>query len=199
MRKSSSDNLSKSASLEVGAELVSSSSFVNDYIDTILEQKPTAPTGNGNSGNNILLGDANSLNDHLSGGSGKDIIFGEASNNQELFGNEGDDILVGGTAASNIVLHGDQHGDGNDVFVSTSIESTTTYYGGGGSNIADLPINSGDMEFIAGGDNPLAPQADFTFKNNENGAYHDFYNVNTIYFNDGKYEIIDGSLTNFVI
>ena len=184
-----------SSGLEVAAELVSSSSFVNDYIDTILEQKPTAPTGNGNSGNNVLLGDANSLNDHLSGGSGKDIIFGEASNNQELFGNEGDDILVGGTAASNIVLHGDQHGDGNDVFVSTSIESTTTYYGGGGSNIAYLPINSGEMEFIAGGDNPLAPQADFTFKNNENGAYHDFYNVNTVYFNDGKYEVIDGSLT----
>lgn len=73
-----------SSGLEVAAELVSSSSFVNDYIDTILEQKPTAPTGNGNSGNNVLLGDANSLNDHLSGGSGKDIIFGEASNNQEL-------------------------------------------------------------------------------------------------------------------
>ncbi|NIY85419.1 Ig-like domain-containing protein, partial [Vibrio hepatarius] len=181
--------------LEVTAELVSSSSFVDDYIETILEQKPTAPTGNGNDGDNILLGDANSLSDHLSGGSGKDIIFGEASNNQELFGNEGDDILVGGTAASNIVLHGDQHGDGNDVFVSTSIESTTTYYGGGGSNIAYLPINSGEMEFIAGGDNPLAPQADFSFKNNENGAYHDFYNVNTVYLNDGKYEIIDGSLT----
>ncbi|EOB2572662.1 cadherin-like domain-containing protein [Vibrio fluvialis] len=158
--------------LSVTASLSNSDHYVSDYIESIIANNPDAGT-TGTSGNDILIGD---------------------DSTQQIFGHEGSDILIGGNV-TNLVMYGDEHGSGDDVLISTSIEATTTYYGGEGNDTAYLNASLSDLVFIAQGDNPLAPQADFTFKYKGNDAYHDFYSIETLYLNDGKYEIHDGTLT----
>ncbi|MBY8143641.1 VCBS domain-containing protein [Vibrio fluvialis] len=158
--------------LSVTASLSNSDHYVSDYIESIIANNPDAGT-TGTSGNDILIGD---------------------DSTQQIFGHEGSDILIGGNV-TNLVMYGDEHGSGDDVLISTSIEATTTYYGGEGNDTAYLNASLSDLVFIAQGDNPLAPQADFTFKYKGNHAYHDFYSIETLYLNDGKYEIHDGTLT----
>ncbi|MCE7645958.1 Ig-like domain-containing protein [Vibrio fluvialis] len=158
--------------LSVTASLSNSDHYVSDYIESIIANNPDARTA-GTSGNDILIGD---------------------DSTQQIFGHEGSDILIGGNV-TNLVMYGDEHGSGDDVLISTSIEATTTYYGGEGNDTAYLNASLSDLVFIAQGDNPLAPQADFTFKYKGNDAYHDFYSIETLYLNDGKYEIHDGTLT----
>jgi Ca2+-binding RTX toxin-like protein len=158
--------------LSVTASLSNSDHYVSDYIESIIANNPDAGT-TGTPGNDILIGD---------------------DSTQQIFGHEGSDILIGGNV-TNLVMYGDEHGSGDDVLISTSIEATTTYYGGEGNDTAYLNASLSDLVFIAQGDNPLAPQADFTFKYKGNHAYHDFYSIETLYLNDGKYEIHDGTLT----
>ncbi|MCG6405002.1 cadherin-like domain-containing protein [Vibrio fluvialis] len=158
--------------LSVTASLSNSDHYVSDYIESIIANNPDAGT-TGTSGNDILIGD---------------------DSTQQIFGHEGSDILIGGNV-TNLVMYGDERGSGDDVLISTSIEATTTYYGGEGNDTAYLNASLSDLVFIAQGDNPLAPQADFTFKYKGNDAYHDFYSIETLYLNDGKYEIHDGTLT----
>ncbi|EKO3401227.1 cadherin-like domain-containing protein, partial [Vibrio fluvialis] len=158
--------------LLVTASLSNSDHYVSDYIESIIANNPDAGT-TGTSGNDILIGD---------------------DSTQQIFGHEGSDILIGGNV-TNLVMYGDERGSGDDVLISTSIEATTTYYGGEGNDTAYLNASLSDLVFIAQGDNPLAPQADFTFKYKGNDAYHDFYSIETLYLNDGKYEIHDGTLT----
>ncbi|MCG6341740.1 cadherin-like domain-containing protein [Vibrio fluvialis] len=158
--------------LSVTASLSNSDHYVSDYIESIIANNPDAGT-TGTSGNDILIGD---------------------DSTQQIFGHEGSDILIGGNV-TNLVMYGDEHGSGDDVLISTSIEATTTYYGGEGNDTAYVNASLSDLVFIAQGDNPLAPQADFTFKYKGNDAYHDFYSIETLYLNDGKYEIHDGTLT----
>ncbi|EKO3493020.1 cadherin-like domain-containing protein, partial [Vibrio fluvialis] len=158
--------------LSVTASLSNSDHYVSDYIESIIANNPDAGT-TGTSGNDILIGD---------------------DSTQQIFGHEGSDILIGGNV-TNLVMYGDEYGSGDDVLISTSIEATTTYYGGEGNDTAYLNASLSDLVFIAQGDNPLAPQADFTFKYKGNDAYHDFYSIETLYLNDGKYEIHDGTLT----
>ncbi|MCG6414643.1 Ig-like domain-containing protein [Vibrio fluvialis] len=158
--------------LSVTASLSNSDHYVSDYIESIIANNPDAGT-TGTSGNDILIGD---------------------DSTQQIFGHEGSDILIGGNV-TNLVMYGDEHGSGDDVLISTSIEATTTYYGGEGNDTAYLNASLSDLVFIAQGDNPLAPQADFTFKYKGNDAYHDFYSIEALYLNDGKYEIHDGTLT----
>ncbi|EMK6905875.1 cadherin-like domain-containing protein [Vibrio cholerae] len=158
--------------LSVTASLSNSDHYVSDYIESIIANNPDAGT-TGTSGNDVLIGD---------------------DSTQQIFGHEGSDILIGGNV-TNLVMYGDEHGSGDDMLISTSIEATTTYYGGEGNDTAYLNASLSDLVFIAQGDNPLAPQADFTFKYKGNDAYHDFYSIETLYLNDGKYEIHDGALT----
>ncbi|EKO3374277.1 cadherin-like domain-containing protein, partial [Vibrio fluvialis] len=158
--------------LSVTASLSNSDHYVSDYIESIIANNPDAGT-TGTSSNDILIGD---------------------DSTQQIFGHEGSDILIGGNV-TNLVMYGDERGSGDDVLISTSIEATTTYYGGEGNDTAYLNASLSDLVFIAQGDNPLAPQADFTFKYKGNDAYHDFYSIETLYLNDGKYEIHDGTLT----
>ncbi|MDT8866258.1 Ig-like domain-containing protein, partial [Vibrio fluvialis] len=158
--------------LSVTASLSNSDHYVSDYIESIIANNPDAGT-TGTSGNDVLIGD---------------------DSTQQIFGHEGSDILIGGNV-TNLVMYGDEHGSGDDVLISTSIEATTTYYGGEGNDTAYLNASLSDLVFIDQGDNPLAPQADFTFKYKGNDAYHDFYSIETLYLNDGKYEIHDGTLT----
>ncbi|MBY8139152.1 cadherin-like domain-containing protein, partial [Vibrio fluvialis] len=158
--------------LSVTASLSNNDHYVSDYIESIIANNPDVGT-TGTSGNDILIGD---------------------DSTQQIFGHEGSDILIGGNV-TNLVMYGDEHGSGDDVLISTSIEATTTYYGGEGNDTAYLNASLSDLVFIAQGDNPLAPQADFTFKYKGNDAYHDFYSIETLYLNDGKYEIHDGTLT----
>ncbi|MBY7835069.1 cadherin-like domain-containing protein, partial [Vibrio fluvialis] len=157
--------------LSVTASLSNSDHYVSDYIESIIANNPDARTA-GTSGNDILIGD---------------------DSTQLIYGYGGSDILIGGKVTNGTLnLYGDDTGgNGNDTLISTSLSVTTAYYGEGGIDIAYLPGSLADLELIQKDD---CDPFDLRLKDKATGAFHDFYSIETLYLNDGKYEISDGKL-----
>ncbi|WP_337924258.1 cadherin-like domain-containing protein [Vibrio fluvialis] len=155
--------------LSVTASLSNSDHYVSDYIESIIANNPDARTA-GTSGNDILIGD---------------------DSTQLIYGYGGSDILIGGKVTNGTLnLYGDDTGgNGNDTLISTSLSVTTAYYGEGGIDIAYLPGSLADLELIQKDD---CDPFDLRLKDKATGAFHDFYSIETLYLNDGKYEISDG-------
>nr|WP_269440472.1 type I secretion C-terminal target domain-containing protein [Aeromonas veronii] len=128
------------------------------------------------------------------GGVGNDILIGGASDVDYLIGGDGDDILIGGkNAVASVTLHGDA---GNDTLIAQSLKASTSYYGGDGLDVAYMPGSMKDLKLIK----PSGSQSfdySLVYKDPISGAltYHDFYSVETLYLQDGKYEFKDGNLT----
>ncbi|MGE6078385.1 Ig-like domain-containing protein [Aeromonas veronii] len=129
------------------------------------------------------------------GGSGNDILIGGGSVSDHLIGGDGDDILIGGKdAASSVKLEGDA---GNDTLIAQSLKATTAYYGGDGKDVAYVPGSMKDFKLVMGGSpNQFDYRLIYTGTNDgPNEPFHDFYSVETLYLQDGKYEFKDGKLT----
>ncbi|EII3003573.1 type I secretion C-terminal target domain-containing protein, partial [Vibrio cholerae] len=129
------------------------------------------------------------------GGSGNDILIGGGSVSDHLIGGDGDDILIGGKdAASSVKLQGDA---GNDTLIAQSLKATTAYYGGDGKDVAYVPGSMKDFQLVMGGSpNQFDYRLIYTGTNDgPNEPFHDFYSVETLYLQDGKYEFKDGKLT----
>ncbi|MFQ1788491.1 type I secretion C-terminal target domain-containing protein, partial [Aeromonas veronii] len=129
------------------------------------------------------------------GEAGDDTLIGGASVNDHLIGGDGDDILIGGKdKASSVKLEGDA---GNDTLIAQSLKATTTYYGGDGKDVAYVPGSMKDFQLVMGGSpNPFDYRLIYTGTNDgPNKPVHDFYSVETLYLQDGKYEFKDGKLT----
>ncbi len=127
------------------------------------------------------------------GGSGNDILIGGGSVNDHLIGGDGDDILIGGKdAASSVKLQGDA---GNDTLIAQSLKATTAYYGGDGQDMAYMPGSMKDLKLVMTG-LPKDCNYRLVYKGPVTGAEtnHDFYSVETLYLQDGKYEFKDGNL-----
>ncbi|MGL6311776.1 immunoglobulin-like domain-containing protein [Aeromonas veronii] len=134
--------------------------------------------------------------DHFSadGGSGNDILIGGGSVTDHLIGGAGNDILIGGkNATSSVTLDG---GAGNDTLIAQSLKATTTYYGGDGQDVAYMPGSMKDLKLVMTG-LPKDCNYRLVYKDPVTGAEtnHDFYSVETLYLQDGKYEFKDGGLT----
>ncbi|WP_420496749.1 Ig-like domain-containing protein [Vibrio fluvialis] len=157
--------------LSVTASLSNSDHYVSDYIESIIANNPDAGT-TGTSGNDVLIGD---------------------DSTQLIYGYGGSDILIGGKVTNGTLnLYGDDTGgNGNDTLISTSLSVTTAYYGEGGTDVAYLPGSLADLELIQRDD---CDSFDLRLKDKATGAFHDFYSIETLYLNDGKYEISDGKL-----
>ncbi|WP_324169364.1 Ig-like domain-containing protein [Vibrio vulnificus] len=128
------------------------------------------------------------------GDSGNDILIGGSSVNDHLIGGDGDDILIGGKdAVSSIKLQGDA---GNDTLIAQSLKASTTYYGGDGKDEAYMPSSMSELQLVTVG---LPHTCDYrlVYKDPVSGAVtnHDFYSVETLYLQDGKYEFKDGKLS----
>ncbi|MGN5186549.1 Ig-like domain-containing protein [Aeromonas veronii] len=149
----------------------------------------------------VLGGDGNDTikygsGDHFSadGGSGNDILIGGGSVTDHLIGGAGNDILIGGkNATSSVTLDG---GAGNDTLIAQSLKATTTYYGGDGLDVAYMPGSMKDLKLVMTG-LPKDCNYRLVYKDPVTGAEtnHDFYSVETLYLQDGKYEFKDGNLT----
>ncbi|MFQ1813388.1 VWA domain-containing protein [Aeromonas veronii] len=129
------------------------------------------------------------------GSSGNDILIGGGSVSDHLIGGDGDDILIGGKdAASSVKLEGDA---GNDTLIAQSLKATTAYYGGDGKDVAYVPGSMKDFKLVMGGSsNQFDYRLIYTGTNDgPNEPFHDFYSVETLYLQDGKYEFKDGKLT----
>ena len=183
-----SDGLTDSATVTVHVEPVSdglsvtaSLNSIDNYVADFVEQLEENHVNDGyqesarlwgNSENNVLIGDESV---------------------QQIFGRSGSDILIGGNVTNGTLdLYGDDTGgNGNDTLISTSLSVTTAYYGEGGTDIAYLPGSLADLELIQRDD---CDSFDLRLKDKVTGAFHDFYSIETLYLNDGKYEISDGKL-----
>ncbi|MFM5809677.1 type I secretion C-terminal target domain-containing protein, partial [Aeromonas veronii] len=133
--------------------------------------------------------------DHFSadGGSGNDILIGGGSVTDHLIGGAGNDILIGGkNATSSVTLDG---GAGNDTLIAQSLKATTTYYGGDGQDVAYMPGSMKDLKLVMTG-LPKDCNYRLVYKDPVTGAEtnHDFYSVETLYLQDGKYDFKDGNL-----
>uniref|UniRef100_UPI0012E0607F VWA domain-containing protein n=1 Tax=Aeromonas australiensis TaxID=1114880 RepID=UPI0012E0607F len=109
-------------------------------------------------------------------------------------GGAGNDILIGGkNATSSVTLDG---GAGNDTLIAQSLKATTTYYGGDGQDVAYMPGSMKDLKLVMTG-LPKDCNYRLVYKDPVTGAEtnHDFYSVETLYLQDGKYEFKDGQLT----
>ncbi|MDX7718702.1 type I secretion C-terminal target domain-containing protein [Aeromonas caviae] len=166
----------------------------------------TSPTGGddylvSSNGSWIQGGDGNDTIKYGSGGSfladggvGNDILIGGASDVDYLIGGGGNDILIGGKdAVSSVTLHGDA---GNDTLISQSLKATTFYYGGDGLDVAYLPGSIKELKLVTTG-LPNGCDYSLVYQDPLSGVltYHDFYSVETLYLQDGKYEFKDGNLT----
>ncbi|MXV28694.1 VWA domain-containing protein, partial [Aeromonas veronii] len=128
------------------------------------------------------------------GGVGNDILIGGASVNDHLIGGDGNDILIGGkNATSSVKLQGDA---GNDTLISQSLKATTSYYGGDGLDVAYMPGSMKALKLVMTG-LPQGCNYRLVYQDPSSGALtnHDFYSVETLYLQDGKYEFKDGNLT----
>ncbi|WP_429019521.1 VWA domain-containing protein [Aeromonas veronii] len=124
------------------------------------------------------------------GEAGDDTLIGGASVNDHLIGGDGNDILIGGKNASSVTLDG---GAGNDTLIAQSLKASTAYFGGDGKDVAYVPGSMKDFQLVMGG-SPNQFDYQLVYKGS-NGAKHDFYSVETLYLQDGKYEFKDGKLT----
>ncbi|MEH8261452.1 VWA domain-containing protein [Aeromonas veronii] len=123
------------------------------------------------------------------GEAGDDTLIGGASVNDHLIGGDGNDILIGGKNASSVTLDG---GAGNDTLIAQSLKASTAYFGGDGKDVAYVPGSMKDFQLVMGG-SPNQFDYQLVYKGS-NGAKHDFYSVETLYLQDGKYEFKDGNL-----
>ncbi|MGU5655365.1 cadherin domain-containing protein [Aeromonas allosaccharophila] len=128
------------------------------------------------------------------GEAGDDTLIGGASVNDHLIGGDGNDILIGGKNASSVTLDG---GADNDALIAQSLKTTTTYYGGDGKDVAYVPGSMKDFKLVMGGSsNPFDYRLIYTGTNaGSDKPVHDFYSVETLYLQDGKYEFKNGNLT----
>ncbi|MEH0690337.1 tandem-95 repeat protein, partial [Vibrio cholerae] len=195
-----------SSGLTVSAELTQSNTLVQDvldYIDSYKASLSVTATATSdadylqtNSGAWVesLAGDDvvefNSGHDmQAKGGEGNDILIGGATNNDYLLGEGGNDIIVAGTTTSSSNMQG---GDGNDILIGQSYNSSIQYNGGAGIDTAYVPGSFSD--FTVRYDNlPQGAQL-VLIPNQGSGGSHDFYSIETIYFNDGKFQLVDGAL-----
>ncbi|MGE6102484.1 Ig-like domain-containing protein [Aeromonas veronii] len=162
----------------------------------------TSPTGgddylvtngsrvNGGGGNDTIKY-GTGIHFEADGGTGNDILIGGGSVTDNLDGGDGNDILIGGkNATSSVTLNA---GAGDDMLIAQSLKASTTYFGGDGKDVAYVPGSMKDFQLVMGGSpNPFDYQ--LVYKGS-NGANHDFYSVETLYLQDGKYEFKDGKLT----
>ncbi|MDM5060982.1 type I secretion C-terminal target domain-containing protein [Aeromonas rivipollensis] len=180
---------------------------VEEILDSLQGKNPSSnPTG----GNDYLVSsngtwvDGGAGNDTIKfgsgtsfqaiGGAGNDTLIGGASVNEHLIGGDGDDILIGGkNATSSVKLQGD---GGNDTLISQSLKATTSYYGGDGQDVAYMPGSMKALKLVTTG---LPNSCDYrlVYTDPVTGAVtsHDFYSVETLYLQDGKYEFEGGQLS----
>ncbi|WP_086738326.1 Ig-like domain-containing protein, partial [Vibrio celticus] len=190
-----SSGLSVDAELSFGTNINPAEMIINDAAAQF--ETGTVIEGSGNSSDNLLVSTNGAW---VEGYGGNDIIVdGGVSNDFQASGGQGNDILIGGNSddLTNVSLNA---GAGSDVLVSQSATATTAYYGGSGSDMAYIPASLSQLEFIPGGDNDLAPQADFSYKyidtENDNAVtYHDFYDIETLVLQDGTYSVNDDVVT----
>uniref|UniRef100_UPI002A032C0E type I secretion C-terminal target domain-containing protein n=2 Tax=Aeromonas veronii TaxID=654 RepID=UPI002A032C0E len=127
------------------------------------------------------------------GEAGNDILIGGGSVTDNLDGGDGNDILIGGkNATSSVTLNA---GAGNDTLIAQSLKASTSYYGGDGLDVAYMPGSMKDLKLVTTG---LPQGCDYRLVyKDSSGALtnHDFYSVETLYLQDGKYEFKDGNLT----
>ncbi|QXB00337.1 retention module-containing protein [Aeromonas sp. FDAARGOS 1416] len=127
------------------------------------------------------------------GEAGNDILIGGGSVTDNLDGGDGNDILIGGkNATSSVTLNA---GAGNDTLIAQSLKASTSYYGGDGLDVAYMLGSMKDLKLVTTG---LPQGCDYRLVyKDSSGALtnHDFYSVETLYLQDGKYEFKDGNLT----
>ncbi|WP_205125213.1 VWA domain-containing protein [Aeromonas veronii] len=127
------------------------------------------------------------------GEAGNDILIGGGSVTDNLDGGDGNDILIGGkNATSSVTLNA---GAGNDTLIAQSLKASTSYYGGDGLDVAYMPGSMKNLKLVTTG---LPQGCDYRLVyKDSSGALtnHDFYSVETLYLQDGKYEFKDGNLT----
>ncbi|WP_182310219.1 retention module-containing protein [Aeromonas media] len=127
------------------------------------------------------------------GGAGNDTLIGGASGNESLIGGEGNDTLIGGKDAASVMLDG---GDGEDTLISQNLKASTSYYGGDGQDVAYVPGSMKALQLVTTG-LPQGCNYRLVYTDPDTGAvaYHDFYDVETLYLQDGKYVFDDGGLS----
>ncbi|MCA3955771.1 VWA domain-containing protein [Vibrio vulnificus] len=150
----------------------------------------------GGSGNDVLQ-HSEGAQIYLDGGEGDDILIGSNGTtpvtSEQLYGGHGGDILIGGASVQGTIdLYGDNTGEvGDDILISRNANTTTSFYGGDGRDIAYLPVAFTDFNVFSGDGHPY----DVRLQLKGSSAFQDFYSVEFVYFTDGKYQIIDGSFT----
>ncbi|MCS3457768.1 putative Zn-binding protein involved in type VI secretion [Aeromonas sp. BIGb0405] len=191
----------------VSGGLTQGAAKVEEILDSLQGKNPSSnPTG----GNDYLVSsngswvDGGAGNDTIKfgsgtsfqaiGGAGNDTLIGGASVNEVLIGGDGDDILIGGkNATSSVKLQGD---GGNDTLISQSLKATTSYYGGDGQDVAYMPGSMKALKLVTTG---LPNSCDYrlVYTDPVTGAVtnHDFYSVETLYLQDGKYQFEGGQLS----
>ncbi|MFM5239961.1 VWA domain-containing protein, partial [Aeromonas veronii] len=160
----------------------------NDYLVT------NGSRVNGGGGNDTIKY-GTGIHFEADGGTGNDILIGGGSVTDNLDGGDGNDILIGGkNATSSVTLNA---GAGDDMLIAQSLKASTTYYGGDGKDVAYVPGSMKDFQLVMGGSpNQFDYRLIYTGTNaGSNRPYHDFYSVETLYLQDGKYEFKNGNLT----
>jgi Ca2+-binding RTX toxin-like protein len=152
----------------------------------------------GNSGDNILTGDAG--NDDLQGGAGADRLYGDDGNDglngyagsDTLYGGAGNDILNGGSAAD--LMYG---GSGNDSYILDNIGDVASeaVAGSGGTDriFAPISVNLSDTAHVKGAIENLTLQNIAGYSANVSGIGNAL--ANAIAGNSGA-NILDGKLGN---
>lgn len=172
----------------VSGGLTPGAAKVVEILDSLQGKNPSSnPTG----GNDYLVSSNGNLVD---GGDGNDMIkFGSGTSFQAI-GGAGNDTLIGGkNATSSVKLQGD---GGNDTLISQSLKATTSYYGGDGQDVAYMPGSMKALKLVTTG---LLNSCDYrlVYTDPVTGEVtnHDFYSVETLYLQDGKYEFDGGQLS----
>ncbi|MEZ6930839.1 VCBS domain-containing protein [Aeromonas sp. S16(2024)] len=160
---------------------------VEEILDSLQGQTPSLKPTEGN--DYLVSSDGNSVN----GGAGDDILIGGGSADQ-LIGGDGDDTLIGGKDAASVNLDG---GDDEDTLISQNLKASTSYYGGDGQDVAYVPGSRNSLQLVTTGlPNGCNYRLVYTDPvTNKVVANHDFYDVETLYLQDGKYEFGDDGLS----
>ncbi|MGS3140269.1 VWA domain-containing protein [Aeromonas sanarellii] len=170
----------------VSGGLIPGAAEVEEILDSLQGQTPSStPTD----GNDYLVSSDGRVVD---GGAGDDILIG-GSRADYLIGGDGNDTLIGGKNAASVTLHG---GDGEDTLISQNLKASTSYYGGDDQDVAYVPGSMKALKLVTTG---LPKDCDYrlVYTDPDTGAvaYHDFYDVETLYLQDGKYVFDDGGLS----
>ncbi|WP_211263092.1 VWA domain-containing protein [Vibrio nereis] len=202
------DGLSVSASLKASGSHISDS-IIEEQLENLSKLTPsTSPTNDMDylvtdgsydvsslNGDDYILSTEQPSDERLVGAEGNDVIFGGASNTQQLYGDDfggtiaGNDILIGGDSANNVDFYA---GLGDDVLIAQDKYATTAYYGSGGIDTAYVPGKLSDYNFTKGSGS--ASSYDFQLIPKDHDNTHQFYDVEYVVFEDGKYSVEDGEL-----